>query len=52
MGSSLSIVGVSCVFPKSVKETLLSWCRAFGVKRHKKAWMAGPLCIFGLFGLK
>ena len=36
MGSSLSH---GWVFPKSVRETLLSWHRAFVGKRCRKAWM-------------
>ena len=42
----LAIVGVSRVFPKSVRETILSWRGVFVVKRRKKACMAPPLCIF------
>ena len=42
----LAIFGVIWVFPLFVKETLLSWQGSFVGKRHKKAWMAAPLCIF------
>ena len=42
----LAILGVSWVFPLSVKEILLSWKCSFMGKRRKKAWMAVPLCIF------
>ena len=46
----LAIYGVSWLFLLFVKETLLSWQGSFVGKRCKKAWMAAPLCIFGLFG--
>ena len=36
----LAIVGVTWVFPKLVREILLSWCEAFVRKRRNKAWMA------------
>ena len=39
----LVLVGVSWVFPKSIRETLLSWCGTFVGKRHKKAWITTPL---------
>ena len=42
----LAIFGVSWVFPLFVSETLLSWNGSFVGKRHKKAWLAAPLCIF------
>ena len=42
----LVLVGVSWVFPKLVRETLLSWCGTFVGKRRKKAWMTAPLCFF------
>ena len=42
----LAIVGVNWVFLLSIKETLLSWGGTFVGKKHKKAWMAAPLCIF------
>ena len=40
-----AIVGISCVFIRMVRETLLSWHDYFVGKRHKKAWMIAPLCI-------
>ena len=46
------IFGVNWVFPKSVRETFLSWQGSFVGKRHKKAWMKAPLTCFGLFGMK
>ena len=48
----LTIFGVNWVFPKSVRETFLSWRGSFVGKRHKKAWMAAPLLCFELFGMK
>ena len=42
----LGLVGVRCVFPKSVRETFLSWRETFVGKNCKKAWMKAPLCIF------
>ena len=38
----LAIFGVYWVFPKSVSETLISWCGTCVGKRRKKAWMAAP----------
>ena len=42
----LAIFGVYWVFPKSVSETLISWCGTCVGKRRKKAWMAAPLTLF------
>ena len=42
----LTIFGVNWVFPKSVRETFLSWRGSFVGRRHKKAWMATPLTLF------
>ena len=42
----LVIVGVSWVFPFSIKEALLSLHDSIVGKRRKKVWMAAPLCLF------
>ena len=42
----LSFFGVSWVFPRSVKETLLGWRGSFVGKKRKVAWQLGPLCLF------
>ena len=42
----LVIFRVNWVFPKSVRETLLSWRGSFVGKRRKKAWMTAPLTWF------
>ena len=42
----LAIFGVYWVFPKSVSETLISWCGTCVGKRRKKAWMAALLTLF------
>ena len=42
----LSSFGVSWVFPRSVKETLLGWRGSFVGKKRKVAWQLGPLCLF------
>ena len=42
----LSLVGVSWVFPKEVKDMLLSWKGPFVGKRRRLAWNSVPLCIF------
>ena len=42
----LAIFGVSRVFPKSVRETLVSWQGSCVGKNRKKAWMAVPLTLF------
>ena len=34
------------VFPKSVKDVLVSWRGSFVGKKRKKIWEAIPLCIF------
>ena len=39
----LGLVGASWVFPRSIRETLLSWSGTFIGKRRKKVWMAAPL---------
>ena len=42
----LSIVGTRWVFPRSVLHILLAWQGAAVGKKHKKIWMAPPLCLF------
>ena len=42
----LAIFGVYWVFPKSVSETLISWCGTCVGKRRKKAWMPASLTLF------
>ena len=42
----LAIFGVYWVCPKSVSETLISWCGTCVGKRLKKAWMTAPLTLF------
>ena len=42
----LSLVGLSWVFPKTVKETLLSWKGSFIGKKRKNMWKYVPPCIF------
>ena len=42
----LSIVGISWVFPHSVRHTLLAWQGAAVGKKRKKIWLAAPLCLF------
>ncbi|RVW47380.1 hypothetical protein CK203_090340 [Vitis vinifera] len=40
------LFGVSWVFPRSVKETLLGWRGSFVGKKRKVAWQLGPLYLF------
>ena len=42
----LSFFGVSWVFPRSVKETLVGWRGSFVGKKRKVVWQLGPLCLF------
>ena len=42
----LSFFGVSWVFPRSVKETLIGWRGSFVDKKRKVVWLLGPLCLF------
>ena len=42
----LSIVGTSWVFPQLVLHTLLAWQGAAVGKKHKRIWLAAPLCLF------
>ena len=42
----LSLVGVFWVFPKDVKDMLLSWKDSFGGKKRRKTWNSVPLSIF------
>ena len=42
----LSFFGVSWVFPRSVKETLLGWRGSFVGKKRKVTWQLGLLCLF------
>ena len=42
----LSIVGISWFFPQSVLHILLAWQGAVVGKKHKKIWLAAPLCLF------
>ena len=42
----LSVVGTSWVLPSSVLHTLLAWQRTAVGKKHKKIWLAAPLCLF------
>ena len=49
----LSIVGISWVFQHSVFYTLLAWQGASVGKKHKKIWLAAPLCLFwNLWGVR
>ena len=41
-----TFVGVSWVFPSSVRETLLGWNGFFVGKKRKTVWREGPPCIF------
>ncbi|RVX21022.1 hypothetical protein VitviT2T_011245 [Vitis vinifera] len=40
------LVDVKWVFPKTVKDVLVSWRGSFVGKKRKKIWEATPLCIF------
>ena len=40
------LVDVNWVFPKTVKDVLVSWRGSFVGKKRKKIWEATPLCIF------
>ena len=42
----LSFFGVSWVFPRSVKETLIGWRGSLMGKKRKVTWLLGPLCLF------
>ena len=42
----LALFGANWVFPKTVKEMLLSWRDPFVGKKRKKIWNSIPLCIF------
>ena len=42
----LALVGVNWVFPKTIKEALLSWRGSFVGRKRKKIWNVVPLCIF------
>ena len=42
----LLIVGTSWVFLRMVLHNLLAWQGALMGKKHKKIWMATPLCMF------
>ena len=42
----LSIVEANWVFPCSVLHTLIAWQGVAVSKKHKKIWMATPLCLF------
>ena len=44
----LALVGVSCVFPLTVRETLFSWRGSFASNKRKQAWIATLLCLFWL----
>ena len=41
-----SLFGISWVFPKTVKETLLNWKGSFVGKKGSMIWKLIPLCIF------
>ena len=45
-GMVLSLVGAQWVFPKTVKEAVISWKGSFVGKKRKKIWRAIPLFIF------
>ena len=40
------LIGVSWVFPKTVKEALLSWRGSFVGRKSTIIWNSIPLCIF------
>ena len=48
----LLIVRVSWVFSRSILHTLLAWQGVTVGKKHKKLWMAAPLCCFRLSGVQ
>ena len=41
-----AIVGAHWVFPKTVKEAIISWKDSFVGKKRKKVWNAVLICIF------
>ena len=43
--SMLAIVGISWPFPRSIRESLLTWQGSFLGTKPKKTWMTTLLCI-------
>ena len=41
-----AIVGAHWIFPKTVKDAIISWRDSFVGKKRKKVWNAVPICIF------
>ena len=41
-----SLIGFFWVFPKTVKDALISWKGSFVGKKRRKIWKSVPLCIF------
>ena len=41
-----SIVGLSCVLPKTINDAHISWKGSFVGKKRRKIWKFVPLCIF------
>ena len=39
-------MGLSWVFPKTIKEALVSWKGSFVGKKGSRIWKSVPLCIF------
>ena len=47
-----SLFRLSWVFPKSIKEAVLSWKGSFVGKKRSKVWKSVPVCIFWTFWKK
>lgn len=39
-------MGISWVFPKTVKDAVISWRGSFVGRKRRKTWKLVPLCIF------